>query len=155
MVRRIVGYIDVERSQSRAASAAELRRTSTIPLQALRPAPANEADEVPHLALLSHLDKLTLLSMNHPLSALDARKCAKEIVENGTVSFTQHAQRELRKDDLDSTDCLNLLRAGVFSAPELENGEWRYRTETQRMCVIFTFPSESRIRVITAWRKQR
>ncbi len=93
--------------------------------------------------------------MNHPLSALDARKCAKEIVENGTVSFTQHAQRELRKDDLDSTDCLNLLRAGVFSAPELENGEWRYRTETQRMCVIFTFPSESRIRVITAWRKQR
>lgn len=92
--------------------------------------------------------------MNHPLDPRAAKECARRIVAEGTVSFSAHAHSEMKKDDLDSTDCLNLLRAGVFSAPEFENGEWRYRTETQRMCVIFAMPSADKLRVVTAWRKR-
>jgi hypothetical protein len=51
----------------------------------------------------SHLD---------PLKPPDAKKLAGEIVESGEVVFSSHAREEMEKDELESTDCLNLLRAG-------------------------------------------
>jgi hypothetical protein len=53
---------------------------------------------------------------------------------------------------MDSADCLNLIRAGVYQPPEFESGEWRYRSETRRMCVVITFLSTSHRFVVTAWR---
>jgi hypothetical protein len=87
-----------------------------------------------------------------PLKPPDARKLAREIVENGTVEFSGHAREEMAKDELETTDCLNLLRAGVCQPPEFINGEWRYRITTQRICVVMVFASATRLRVVTAWR---
>ena len=87
------------------------------------------------------------------LKSADARKLAREIVENGTVEFTAHARDEMAQDGLQTTDCLNLLRAGVCNPPEYEKGEYRYRVETARICVVVAFASRTRMTVITAWRK--
>lgn len=87
-----------------------------------------------------------------PLKPPDAKKLAREIVENGTVDFSGHALEEMAKDDLQAADCLNLLRGGVYESPEPIKGEWRYRVGTQRICVVVVFVSGVRMRVVTAWR---
>lgn len=90
-----------------------------------------------------------------PLKPTDAKKLARTIVANGTVEFTGHARAEMAKDNLQSTDCLNMLRAGVYEAPESHNEGWRYRVTTQHMCVVLAFVSEKRLRIVTAWRVKR
>lgn len=87
-----------------------------------------------------------------PLKPADAKKLAREIVENGVVAVSSHAQEEMANDDLGTADCLNLLRAGVFEPAEFINGQWRYRITTQRICVVIAFTSSTRLRVVTAWR---
>jgi hypothetical protein len=83
-----------------------------------------------------------------------AKRLARDILENGLVSFSTHAKVEMEKDGLESTDIVNLLRGGVFEPPEIVNSELRYKATTQRMTVVFTFNSIERLRVITAWRNQ-
>ena len=90
-----------------------------------------------------------------PLKPPDARKLARAIVENGVVEFSGHAKEEMANDELQSTDCLNLVRAGVFEPAEHIKGEWRYRVGTARICVVIAFASETRLRVVTAWRIKR
>jgi hypothetical protein len=87
-----------------------------------------------------------------PLKPAEAKRLAREIVENGTVELSAHAVAEMAKDELQTTDCLNLLRAGTYEPAEHVNGEWRYRVGTPRICVVVTFASETRMRVVTAWR---
>jgi len=87
-----------------------------------------------------------------PLKPPDAKKLSREIVETGVVDVSGHAQEEMDNDGLETTDCLNLLRAGVFNPPEYIKGEWRYRVTTSRICVVISFESETRLRVVTAWR---
>jgi hypothetical protein len=89
-----------------------------------------------------------------PLKPPDAKKLAREIVNNGIVDLSSHAIEEMSKDELQTTDCLNLLRAGNYEPAEYINGEWRYRVGTQRICVVVTFESDTRLRVITAWRNK-
>jgi hypothetical protein len=88
----------------------------------------------------------------HALKPADARKLARDIMEHGSVRFTAHAQREMKNDDLETTDCVNVLRGGVFSPAEFANREWRYRVATHRICVVVTFESPDQLAVITAWR---
>jgi hypothetical protein len=38
---------------------------------------------------------------------------------------------------------------------EYENGSWRYRVRTARMCFVITFRSEEALVVVTAWREKR
>jgi hypothetical protein len=90
-----------------------------------------------------------------PLKPPDARKLAREIVDTGIFDFSGHAYEEMANDSLQSTDCLNIIRAGIYDEPEYRNDEWRYRVCTQRMCVVITFMSETRLRVITAWRNDK
>jgi hypothetical protein len=101
-----------------------------------------------HSDVISHVVDPVL----QPLSPADARRLARGIVEHGVVEFSRHAEEEMAKDDMDSADCVNLIRAGVYQPPEFENGEWRYRSETRRMCVVITFLSTSHLFVVTAWR---
>jgi hypothetical protein len=89
-----------------------------------------------------------------PLKPPDAKRLAREIVNAGTVEFCSHALEEMAKDDLHTTDCLNVLRGGSYQPPEYINGEWRYRVETPRICVVMTFRSVTRLRVVTAWRNK-
>jgi len=87
-----------------------------------------------------------------PLSQSDAKRLIQEIVGNGSVTFSGHAQQEMDKDDLAATDVLNMLDGGVVEPAEFENGSWRYRVRTARMCVVVAFRSETELRVVTAWR---
>ena len=89
------------------------------------------------------------------LKPTDAKKLARSVVENGEVEFTGHARQEMKKDGLGTTDCLNLIRAGIYNTPEPHNEGWRYRIETATMAVVIAFDSEARLRVITAWRKKK
>jgi len=106
--------------------------------------------------ILSIPDNLSCVTDDcSPLKAADARQLAREIARLGDVGFTDHALDEMAKDDLETTDCLNLLRAGVFNPPEWENGEYRYRVETARMCIMIAFESRTALIVVTAWRKNQ
>ena len=87
-----------------------------------------------------------------PLKPTDARKLARAIIDNGMVDFTGHALDEMAKDDLQTTDCLNLVRGGDYGPAEYRSGEWRYRVSTQRICIVIAFMSETHLRVVTAWR---
>jgi hypothetical protein len=76
--------------------------------------------------MISHMASRPIIDPSVvPLKPPDAKRLARTIVKEGAVSFTQHAREEMAKDDLQSTDCLNLLRAGVFHASEWENDELR------------------------------
>ena len=87
-----------------------------------------------------------------PLKPLESKKLARGIVLSGAISFSIHAMEEMAKDDLQSTDCLNLLRGGVFGPAEYINREWRYRVETPRICIVVAFISDRELRIVTAWR---
>ncbi|HSO34725.1 MAG TPA: DUF4258 domain-containing protein [Labilithrix sp.] len=87
-----------------------------------------------------------------PLSPPEARRLIRDIIENGSVSFSKHAEEELAKDNLTMVDATNVLRGGVVDPGELENGTWRYRVRTVRIAVIVAFRSETELRVVTAWR---
>ena len=101
--------------------------------------------------ILSHMTDPVV----HSLKAPDAKARVRSIVENGVVEFSRHAREEMEKDNLDAVDCENVLRGGVYDPDGFQRGEWRYRAQTNQMCVVFTFLSETRLRVITAWRERR
>jgi hypothetical protein len=90
-----------------------------------------------------------------PLKPPDAKKLAREIMENGTVRFSKHALEEMAKDELQTTDCLNMLRAGNYQPAEYINQEWRYRVGTSRICVVMAFESDTQLCVVTAWRDRQ
>jgi hypothetical protein len=90
-----------------------------------------------------------------PLKPPEAKKLARDIAETGVIDVSGHAREEMANDELETTDCLNLLRAGVFNPPEYINGEWRYRVTSSIICVVIAFMSETRLRVVTAWRIKR
>ena len=89
-----------------------------------------------------------------PLNQPEVRKLIREILLSGDVEFSAHAQDEMRADRLESTDCVNVLRGGTPGGAEYVNREWRYSVGTRRICVVITFLSERRLRVVTAWRNQ-
>lgn len=93
--------------------------------------------------------------MDEPLRADAVKRLVRQILEDGSISFTSHADREMTKDDLTMVDVENVLRGGVAGEGEWENGQWRYRMFTQRIAVVFAFRSPERLVVITAWRFQR
>ncbi|MDD5310086.1 MAG: DUF4258 domain-containing protein [Deltaproteobacteria bacterium] len=87
-----------------------------------------------------------------PLKTREAGRLIREIVRNGSVAFTGHAFAEMAKDDLATTDVINMLRGGVVEPAEFENGSWRHRVRTARICVVVAFRSATELRVVTAWR---
>lgn len=89
---------------------------------------------------------------HEPLNAVDAKKLIREILENGKVRFTAHALRELEKDGCSVADATNVLRGGVVDEAEWENGEWRHRVHTSRMCVVASFDSKTKLVVVTGWK---
>lgn len=90
-----------------------------------------------------------------PLKPPEAKNLAWNIVETGVVVVSPHASKEMAKDELETTDCINLLRAGSYDPPEYINGEWRYRIHTTRICIVIAFVSETELRLVTAWRKKQ
>jgi len=89
---------------------------------------------------------------NEPLSNEHAQKLIREVLKNGTVFFTTHAQKAMADDQVSTPDVENLLRAGWVEMSEYENGEWRYRVRTQKLCAIVAFESEAELTIVTVWR---
>lgn len=90
-----------------------------------------------------------------PLKPGAVRGVVRAILSNGSVSFSKHALTEMKKDGLDTADCVNVLRAGaVVDSPDLINGTWRYRVVTRTICVVIAFPDAETVRVVTAWRTE-
>lgn len=90
-----------------------------------------------------------------PLETAVAKKLIRHILEAGTVTPSGHALKEMKKDDLTTVDCTNVLRGGVVEPPEFEKGTWRYRVKTNRVCVVIAFRSKQELRIVTAWRIQQ
>lgn len=88
------------------------------------------------------------------LSPDEAKQRILKVIREGVVSFTLHALREMAKDQIETPDIVNVLRGGWVEEAEWENREWRYRVQTQKFCVVVSFPLENEVRVITAWRKK-
>lgn len=89
--------------------------------------------------------------MNQPLSAGEARKHARSILEFGAVTFTRHCLQELAKDSKNTVDAINVIRGGAYGEAEWENGGWRHRAQTQRMAVVIEFEAESELIVVTSF----
>ena len=68
----------------------------------------------------------------------------------------------MEKDGLVDGDLVNVLKGGIVRPGEQDNGEWRYRVTTPRICVVVTFDPEPELEtkidpdtelvVITVWR---
>jgi len=93
--------------------------------------------------------------MREPLNPDEAKRLIGEALGRGSISFSRHACDEMKQDKLDMVDCVNVLRAGVVEAPELEKGTWRYRVRTGTIVVVVAFADEMTVRVVTAWRIRR
>ena len=94
--------------------------------------------------------------MKEPFDRNEAKKLILRILNEGYTVFSRHAEEELAKDDLTTVDAVNVLRAGKITEPaELERDTWRYRVHTERMVVVVSFASESKLRIVTAWRKKK
>lgn len=89
--------------------------------------------------------------MRQPLSAAEARKLAREILVQGTVSFTKHCREELSKDGKTTVDATNVIRGGAYAEAKWENGAWRHRASTQRMAVVIEFHTETKLIVVTSF----
>jgi hypothetical protein len=87
-----------------------------------------------------------------PLSAPEARKLIRAILDSGTVVPTRHFKEECRKDNLTIVDAENILRCGIVREPECENGSWRYQVETPAIRVVVVFDNETTLILITAMR---
>lgn len=89
------------------------------------------------------------------VDAAKARKLLREILASGTLTFSDHAKKEMAKDKLTTPDVVNVLRAGVVEPSEFENGSWRHRVKTNAICVVVVLVSEGEAVVVTAWRIRR
>lgn len=95
-----------------------------------------------------------MVDVTQPLRPTDARRLINAILATGSVLLSDHAVKEMEKDDLDMGDALNILRAGIVREPEWESGEWRYHVETPRMTFIIAFESGTTLVIVTAWRRK-
>ena len=81
--------------------------------------------------------------MDEPPSPVEAKRLIREILTNGTYWTSSHADDEIRKDSLTTVDVINVLRGGIVEPAEWENGSWRYRVHTARICVVVAFDSDA------------
>jgi hypothetical protein len=96
-----------------------------------------------------------VLDVAQPLDPGRARALINDIRASGFIDLGDHAVEEMEADELDMVDAANILRGGQVLAPEWEHGEWRYRIESARMVFVIAFESESKLKIVTAWRKKK
>lgn len=90
-----------------------------------------------------------------PLKPPDAKKLILDIINKGIVTYSQpHAKDQMAKRRISTVDCVNVLRGGIVKIGEFENGSWRYRVCTPKMCVVARFESKNILEVVTAWREK-
>lgn len=91
--------------------------------------------------------------LKEPLSPDAATALIHAIARSGDVGWGDHAIKALAARKLQTPDCVNVLRCGsVADHADLEHGTWRYRIQTNRICVVVAFRSDTELSVVTAWR---
>lgn len=91
--------------------------------------------------------------MREPLKAEAAKRRVRQILAEGTVTYSQpHAIERLSKHRMTMLDCENVLRGGAVAEAEWENGAWRHQVFTNRFTVVVQFLSEDHLLIVTAWR---
>lgn len=99
-----------------------------------------------------------LKSINDLKSMLDRTQARKKLTgilaaNPNCFSYGHHFKRRLLERQMSLGDVLNVLYGGwILMDGELENGEWRYRVETERMVVVIAFLNDAHVRLVTCWR---
>lgn len=94
--------------------------------------------------------------MVEPLKPGEARKLIHQILKDGYVTYSRpHALERMVARQMDTSDCINILRGGKVREGEYENGSWRYRIETPKMAVVVTFIGGDELMIVTAWREKK
>lgn len=94
------------------------------------------------------------MMLKEPLRPAEAKALIRDILTTGELTWSKpHAEERLRKWQLSMLDCVNVLRGGVVAEGEFENGSWRYRVYTPKICVVVRFESEEIVQIVTAWRE--
>jgi hypothetical protein len=92
--------------------------------------------------------------LREPLPPSETKKLLVQILKKGTVTYAQpHALERMAQRNISTLDCVNVLRGGAVAPGEFQNGSWRYRVYTVKMCVVARFESETELEVVTAWRE--
>lgn len=102
------------------------------------------------------IDVSLIIDVTSRLSSGQARKVLSEIFNQNPnlVSFSKHAFKEMKNDNLKTGDILNVLKAGrIYNSPEFENGSYRYRVQTQKITVVIAFRKPNHVVIVTAWRE--
>ena len=95
------------------------------------------------------------------LSRNEARKLIAKVMASNPykVRFTGHSLEEMAKDDLKTTDVLNILKSvdsRIHEEGELYSGSYRYRLHTRFICVVVGFNIiGTELVVVTAWDKRK
>lgn len=95
------------------------------------------------------------MMLDEPLKPSRVKSLIPCILSEGEITYSKpHAEERLEKWSLTSVDCVNVLRGGAVAEGEYENGSWRYRVHTPRICVVIRFESEDVLQIVTAWREK-
>jgi len=100
---------------------------------------------------------------NYKISRLDknhARKLLVRILDsvNPIIVFSRHSLEEIEKDDLTTSDVLNVLKSSdsAIDNGEIHNGSWRYRVSTRFIVIVISyFETGEGIVIVTAWDKRK
>jgi hypothetical protein len=93
--------------------------------------------------------------VDEPLTAQAAKNLIRKILLDSDAVMSNHALKEMKKDQLIVGDVLNVVRGGIVDEPEFENGSWRYRVRTNKIVVVVCFRSETELHVVTCWRLKK
>ena len=89
--------------------------------------------------------------LEEPLSPIDTSRLVRQILENGTIIYSNHARDEMKNDGLVEADVERALLGGSEPA-EWINGSWKYRFHSYQTWAVVTFRNEEIVVIITAWR---
>ncbi len=90
--------------------------------------------------------------MKYQIRPGDARRLLRDILENGIITYPDHARKRMEQRLITMIDCENVLWAGKVKHPEWINDAWRYSVVTGRLEVVIEFASENEIVIVTAMR---
>lgn len=80
-----------------------------------------------------------------------AKQRLRDILEHGTVTWSQHALERLRERGIDTADIQTALKGGVVEPAHYENGAWRHRVRGRFLEIVIQFKADDHLLVVTAW----
>lgn len=96
------------------------------------------------------------IDLESRLGKVQARKLLTEFLAKNPnfFSYGSYFKGRMAERKLIMSDVINVLHKGhILKDAEWENGQWRYRVETDRIIVVIAFANPSHIRGVTCWRK--